>query len=166
MATVPALWSEEESEILKKLTKDGLSASLIAEQLPDRTRNAVIAKWHRLGLGGRGQPSVKATAQRFRPRLPSPVDTFTASFWAEMKRKAKPVDDLPVQIPEHAPQPLMLKLEDLGERSCRWPVGDPIIEPDKFGFCGHIKRFGSSYCPFHEDLSRKPTPVPRKKKAA
>lgn len=50
-------WSEERVEILKKLWLDGLSASQIAKQLGDVTRNAVIGKVHRLGLAGRASPS-------------------------------------------------------------------------------------------------------------
>src|SRR4029077_4343475 len=48
-------WSDERVEQLKKLWESGLSASQIAAELGNITRNAVIGKVHRLGLSGRAQ---------------------------------------------------------------------------------------------------------------
>ena len=42
---------------LAKLWAEGLSASQIAKELGEVTRNAVIGKVHRLGLSGRAKPS-------------------------------------------------------------------------------------------------------------
>lgn len=50
-------WTDERTELLTKLWRDGLSAPQIAKQLGGVTRNAVIGKAHRLGLGGRAEPS-------------------------------------------------------------------------------------------------------------
>ena len=41
-------WSEERVEVLKKMWLDGKSASEIAKELGEITRNAVIGKVHRL----------------------------------------------------------------------------------------------------------------------
>jgi len=49
-------WTDERVELLKKLWTDGLSASQIAAELGNVTRNAVIGKVHRLGLSGRAKP--------------------------------------------------------------------------------------------------------------
>ena len=46
-------WSEERVEVLKKMWLEGKSASEIAKELGDITRNAVIGKVHRLGLSNR-----------------------------------------------------------------------------------------------------------------
>ena len=43
-------WTDERVEMLKKLWSEGLSASQIAAQLGNVTRNAVIGKVHRLKL--------------------------------------------------------------------------------------------------------------------
>ena len=43
-------WSDDRVEQLKKLWEAGLSASQIAAELGNVTRNAVIGKVHRLGL--------------------------------------------------------------------------------------------------------------------
>ena len=53
-------WTTEKQEKLKKLWKQGLTASQIATELADTTRNAVIGKAHRLNLESRG-PSKKST---------------------------------------------------------------------------------------------------------
>ena len=50
-------WTEDRVEILSKLWAEGLSASQIAKELGEVTRNAVIGKVHRLGLSGRAKPS-------------------------------------------------------------------------------------------------------------
>src|SRR3954462_1051819 len=67
MIDAGATWTDERVEILKKLWTDGLSASQIANELGNVTRNAVIGKVHRLGLSGRAKsPSSSAP----RPRKP------------------------------------------------------------------------------------------------
>ena len=43
-------WSDERVAILKKMWLEGNSASEIAKELGNITRNAVIGKVHRLGL--------------------------------------------------------------------------------------------------------------------
>src|SRR5690349_23179268 len=48
-------WSDDRVEQLKKLWEGGLSASQIAAELGNVTRNAVIGKVHRLGLSGRAK---------------------------------------------------------------------------------------------------------------
>src|ERR1700733_15029070 len=58
-------WSDERVEQLKKLWESGLSASQIAAELGNVTRNAVIGKVHRLGLSGRAKsPSSAAPRAR------------------------------------------------------------------------------------------------------
>ena len=52
-------WSEERVEVLKKMWLEGKSASEIAKELGEITRNAVIGKVHRLGLSNRETKSVK-----------------------------------------------------------------------------------------------------------
>ncbi|WP_068318224.1 GcrA family cell cycle regulator [Polycladidibacter hongkongensis] len=48
-------WTAERVELLTKLWAEGLSASQIASELGNVTRNAVIGKVHRLGLSGRAK---------------------------------------------------------------------------------------------------------------
>ncbi len=55
-------WSEERVAVLKKMWLDGNSASEIAKELGNISRNAVIGKVHRLGLSNRDTNTAKAGA--------------------------------------------------------------------------------------------------------
>ncbi|MDY8108679.1 GcrA family cell cycle regulator [Fulvimarina sp. 2208YS6-2-32] len=44
-----------------------------------------------------------------------------------------------------------LTLVQLTERTCKWPVGDPMH--DDFHFCGNPSRDASPYCEFHAKLA-------------
>ena len=68
-------WTDDRVEILTKLWGEGLSASQIARELGDVTRNAVIGKVHRLGLAGRASPT--RPKSRIRHREPS---NFSSNF--------------------------------------------------------------------------------------
>ncbi|MDP6389717.1 MAG: GcrA family cell cycle regulator [Alphaproteobacteria bacterium] len=61
-------WTEARVERLRDLWNGGLSASQIAAELGDVTRNAVIGKAHRLGLSSRPSPIKRSAA---------PVTTLT-----------------------------------------------------------------------------------------
>lgn len=45
-------WSDENVQLLKSLWSDKKTIDQIAAQIPGATRNAIIGKIHRLGLGG------------------------------------------------------------------------------------------------------------------
>ena len=67
-------WSDDRVEQLKKLWEAGLSASQIAAELGNVTRNAVIGKVHRLGLSGRAKsPATAAPRQRKAARPAQPM---------------------------------------------------------------------------------------------
>src|SRR3954453_16508606 len=72
-------WTDYRVEQLKKLWEAGLSASQIAAELGNVTRNAVIGKVHRLGLSGPAKapsspapPPRKARPPPHRPPPPPP----------------------------------------------------------------------------------------------
>src|SRR5205814_8605326 len=73
-------WSDDRVEQLKKLWESGLSASQIAAELGNVTRNAVIGKVHRLGLSGRAKSPSSAAP---RPRKARPTQ--------QMMRVSRPV---------------------------------------------------------------------------
>ena len=50
--------------------------------------------------------------------------------------------------------PLRIKLLDLKECMCRWPIGDP--RSADFYFCGRQKQAGSSYCEHHSRIAIRP----------
>jgi GcrA cell cycle regulator len=47
-----------------------------------------------------------------------------------------------------------LVLTELTERTCKWPVGDPL--KDDFHFCGNESPDASPYCGYHQRLAYQP----------
>ena len=156
-------WTDDRVATLKKLWTEGLSASQIAKELGGVSRNAVIGKVHRLGLesrqkaGGKdgdGAPEVHedapeptATAQSAEPAVETqPAPQFEAANDSAPAMDGE--DDIVVPIP------LKLKLTELTERTCKWPIGDPMH--DDFHFCGHEADEGRPYCEYHSTLAFQP----------
>lgn len=148
-------WTPQRVEDLKKLWADGLSASQIAKELGGGlTRNSVIGKVSRLGLSGR------ITSPRPRlstPRVPKPRAVRQHKF------QSTPLPAAPDFVPE--PEPIsiddqLIPVEQrrttltLEARSCRWPVGDPVLDPANFFYCGADRTEGSSYCRHHDRRSK------------
>jgi GcrA cell cycle regulator len=164
------MWTEERSELLKKLWADGFSASQIAGRLGGITRNAVIGKVHRLGLATRPGTNLLCRPTRVprvrvqrteRPRIVRmaacaavepvqyelplfPITAVTSSA----APKQPPVIELTV------PAPLRVNLLDLKECMCRWPIGDP--HSSGFHFCGRQKAASGSYCEHHARIGTQP----------
>tara|TARA_Y100000294_G_scaffold136024_1_gene128835 strand:+ start:118 stop:549 length:432 start_codon:yes stop_codon:yes gene_type:complete len=118
-------WTKERIAKLQKMREKGSSASQIADELGDVTRNAVIGKAHRLGLSGR----------------PSPVKT--------QKKKPKPKAKAKYEGKKEKEQAITLLM--LTERICKWPIGHPG-EPD-FHFCGAKSTPGQPYCADHASIA-------------
>ncbi len=117
-------WTDERVALLKQLWGEGKTAAEIAKELGEGvTRNAVIGKAHRLKLSHRA----------------SPIQQNDNVKPAEPKKKLKPV---PVVKASKG-----VKLADLKERMCRWPVGDP--QNADFHFCGGQAVSGMPYCEEH-----------------
>ena len=82
-------WSDERVAILKKMWLEGSSASEIAKELGDITRNAVIGKVHRLGLSNRDtntskiESSITSAKKMVRRGRPPKVDK-------EEKKRGRP----------------------------------------------------------------------------
>ncbi len=152
-------WTSERVGLLKKLWNDGLSASVIAQQIGEATRNAVIGKVHRLGLAGRATTSRAPGASRpsslFRARSPSksirlrprPRRTSPPPATAARKtmgRAALPELGLAPEIP--------VTVQTLTGRNCRWPEGDPKLPG--FHFCGRQKtELRGPYCGAHAAIA-------------
>lgn len=163
-------WTDERVEKLKKLWSEGLSASQIAAQLGGVSRNAVIGKVHRLSLPGRAKAGGNATAARTpkhatsAPRAPNyaarvTTRTVTRPVGATLIREEVEMDTAEVVefVPARnsgVPVSRRLILTELTERTCKWPVGDPL--KDDFFFCGCDSSDTSPYCSFHAKLAYQP----------
>lgn len=152
-------WTDDRVEQLKKLWEAGLSASQIAAELGNVTRNAVIGKVHRLGLSGRTK-SPSSTVQRPRKARPAqhmvrvsrPVsrgNTALAQAF-EIELEADPIASDNV-----VPMSQRRSLLELSEATCHWPVGDP--SSPEFFFCGGKALTGLPYCAHHSRIAYQPT---------
>jgi GcrA cell cycle regulator len=129
------IWTDERIEKLKTLHAEGLSASKIAARLGGVSRNAVIGKVVRLGLGPlQGNHQVKSKvaivrAPRVRKAKPDPV---------KISELQEFMDRAPPPVVETIPKPksLELTLMELERNSCRWPEGERATTT----FCGHDDR--------------------------
>lgn len=122
-------WTDERVNLLKQLWGEGKTAAEIAKVLGDGiTRNAVIGKAHRLKLSSRLSPIQQNTSKKPKSEAAAP-------------RLVKPA----IKLPEF--KGMELKLEELKERMCRWPNGDPRDE--NFSFCGCEAIAGLPYCDAH-----------------
>ena len=158
-------WTDERVERLKELLLEGLSASQIAAELGEVTRNAVIGKLHRLGLSkndktksGNDTPDsecepcppthAKQTNDCDPDSSPAVDDISVKSV------KKKPVSPHIAFQPENEviiPISRKLKLLELTEQTCKWPNGDPAT--DDFYFCGEKPCGNGPYCEYHSKLA-------------
>lgn len=164
-------WTDERVELLKKLWGDGLSASQIATELGEVTRNAVIGKVHRLGLSGRA----KAAPVPARPRAAGPKPAGRPEGQAPRPQRpatigntalAADLDEAPDEAPAPAPVPQDnvvpitqgttqgCSIMQLTESTCRWPQGEPGTE--SFHFCGGKSNPGMPYCAHHARIAYQP----------
>lgn len=151
-------WTDERVEQLKKLWEAGLSASQIAAELGNITRNAVIGKVHRLGLSGRAKsPSSAAPRQRkARPashmvRVSRPAMRGNTALAQAFEMELAPD---PVAFDNVIPMGQRCNLLELTEATCRWPIGDPGASD--FFFCGGKPLTGLPYCPHHSRVAYQP----------
>ena len=129
-------WNSEKEEKLKKLWGKGNTASEIAQIIGGVTRNVVIGKAHRLNL------ATKSAFQKVKK--------------SKEERKSLASGDKKVSIKSRFKSILLDKnfepenpktLEELTEKTCKWPIGHPNEE--SFYFCGRSPIKGYSYCRLH-----------------
>jgi len=151
-------WTDERVEQLKKLWADGLSASQIAAQLGNITRNAVIGKVHRLGLSGRAKSPSSSAPRPRKPRSASHMlrisrpsmrgnTALAHAYEMELEPDPVPYDNV---IPIGQRRTLL----ELNEDTCRWPIGDPGSA--EFFFCGGNTVTSLPYCAYHSRVAYQP----------
>lgn len=175
-------WTDERVERLKRLWAEGLSASQIAAQLGGVSRNAVIGKVHRLNLPGRAKAGGSSSATRpakrpaqtqrpatfqNRPAANTTTRTVTRAAGSTMLKEEVEVEayeEVEVRRSLNVVVPISrrLALTELTERTCKWPIGDPM--KDDFHFCGCEIADSAPYCTYHAKLAYQP--VSERRKAA
>ncbi len=132
-------WTPEKEERLRHLWKKGHSGSQIAKMLGDTTRNAVIGKAHRLKLEAR------TTSKKSDPNITRDKKNNSTNFKPQkLGRKAR---FKALLLDKNFEQENPLKLEELTDQTCRWPIGHPHEE--KFYFCGRQALEKFPYCKLH-----------------
>jgi GcrA cell cycle regulator len=152
------LWTAETVEHLKRLALEGRSAAAIAAMLGVGSRNAVIGKASRIGikLNGGGRASARGETASARqaqwagvPRPEPGLGERSRAAALARVREVAPQDEREAGAPGEAEVGEMrrLRLEDIRDSACRWPLGDP--RSGEFAYCGLTPVEGHSYCAGH-----------------
>lgn len=163
-------WTEERTATARKLWDDGWSATEISKHLATHcgisvSRNAVIGKLHRMDAPPhpkpppRPKPGISATTHRAGSRNKGNGGGLAAKLRNQAGWRSRDTSQVkPPRIvaePPPAPvEPFMVKLMDLENGQCRFPIGDP--RNSDFGFCGHATAGPLSYCRYHATLTYQP----------
>ena len=133
-------WNEEKTEKLKKLWAEGHTASQIARMLGDSiSRNAVIGKAHRLNLAGRTQSRMISSPK---------INNSQYQKKANLQRRIRRPRGLRAIVIEKNFEPENpTTLENLTDKTCRWPIGHP--DERNFYFCGRTPMDDRIYCKLH-----------------
>ncbi|KQU96459.1 GcrA family cell cycle regulator [Devosia sp. Root105] len=138
-------WPDDAVELLKRRWNDGASGSEIAKEIGQGvTRNAVVAKVHRLKLAKRKNPSA---APKLRPpkRHGNAGQPQAAAILHNLTMRKLPT--LPLPLEDGVDVTHLIGLQQLTEHTCKWPHGDQLTP--EFGFCGAPSQAGSPYCQNH-----------------
>lgn len=138
------IWSAEIVEELRQMRAAGHTALRAAAMLNrkyglDITRNAVLGKWHRMGLSA-------PTAHRVGPKPPKPR---SAPFQFGKPTSTKALEPVPFKEVERAPiappheQKQFMELDD-ARKLCRYPHGLKA-----YSYCARPTVPGTSYCIDH-----------------
>ena len=135
-------WTPAQTDTLRRLWANGVSASLIALELGDGiTRNAVLGKVHRLKLPGRVEAKRKPRPSRAKkPEKKMIAATPTGQKVRKIAppkagNKSKPfligegpgqLDTQPLPLPREAftPLPGSVPVDLVRMTECKWPVGE------------------------------------------
>ena len=131
-------WTDEKVAKLKELWGKGNTASQIAEIIGGLSRNAVIGKAHRLNLSAKIKTRTASSNKKFEEfQLNQNPNSRKGR-----KNKFKSLIIEKDFEPENPKQ-----LEELDEKSCKWPIGHP--NEKNFYFCGRSSLKDFSYCKLH-----------------
>ncbi len=128
-------WTAEKEEKLRELWGKGKTASQIAQIIGEVSRNAVIGKAHRLNLA-------RKTINR------SAAVKNTNNLKSNNETKVSRRSRFKSLLLDKNFEPENPKtLEELNEKTCKWPIGHP--DEENFYFCGRHPIKGFSYCKLH-----------------
>jgi GcrA cell cycle regulator len=148
-------WTDERVSLLKQLWGEGKTAAEIAKLMGGGvSRNAVIGKAHRLKLSGRISPvQTNTRPETYVARgLQQPANQSrrpqVRNTTPKERSYVSPV--APPMVEDYMPGK-GVKLTELREATCRWPLGDP--KDENFRFCGCESVPGMPYCEHHARMA-------------
>ena len=134
-----SVWDEKKIQILKE-NWGTLTASALAEKIGGVSRNAVIGKAHRLNLSAKfnnktilNNPNIKKS-EKNNEVTKKRIGIRRSKFRSLLIEK-----DFEPENPR--------QLEELDEKTCKWPIGHP--DEKSFYFCGRSSLKDFSYCKLH-----------------
>jgi GcrA cell cycle regulator len=149
MSTTVETWNPDRVAQLRSFVGAGLTCSQIAAEI-GVTRNAVIGKIHRLGLGpGRpaAAPGRACPPRTRRPRLSSQRQMLRL-ISADTPHAGGAPEAGALDSAQHC------SLLELANGKCRWPVADQGLSGARgFVFCGNEAAAGFSYCAGHARMA-------------
>ncbi len=134
---IPTTWTPERIEQVRTMAANNFSASQIAAELGNVTRNAVIGIGFRKNIPFHSGNAVIAKKVKAVP-VPRPPRAFIPKVPIETEPEEPTVPDIAV------PEMLMLTFEELKPGDCRYPLGN-----SDFRFCGLPARENGPYCSGH-----------------
>ena len=152
-------WTQERINLLVKLWIGGKSASLIAKELGDITRNAVIGKVHRLGISNRdtilknGVSKEKILKKEvISKKICRPIKNIIEHKKITIRNPVLPTrpSRLKTSLSHQTPLSenyIIASILDLNEKTCKWPIGHP--NEAGFHFCGCTSVQSGPYCAYH-----------------
>ena len=150
-------WTDEMDAEIIRLRRDGEGCTQIGKRL-GKSRNAVIGRFHRLGLSQHRERSMADYTLRTRlekpkpaRKEPQPAGEALAAMRKRMKARAKTARPAPVEPRRWSGIPLVA----LTHSSCRYPVSG---EGAAMMFCGATKAEAGPYCHAHAIVCHSPVP--------
>lgn len=152
-------WTQERINLLVKLWIGGKSASLIAKELGDITRNAVIGKVHRLGISNRDTILKNGISKEkilkkdvISKKICRPVKNIIEHKKITIRNPVLPARPSRLKASASHQIPLsenyiIASILDLNEKTCKWPIGHP--DEVGFHFCGCTSVQSGPYCTYH-----------------
>jgi GcrA cell cycle regulator len=144
-------FSPSDDLVIREMAAAGKSSSEIGDVL-GRHKASVVKRARAIGasLDRKGGPKPGAA----NPLTIKARKTFLHAGNIAGKKESRANDpEFKHVTPVVAVEPLMVKLVDLKDSICRFPIGDPRNEA--FGYCGHRKEpgyFAGPYCAAHSRL--------------
>ena len=148
-------------EVLKRLYDEGATFSHMAAQIGDGcSRSACVGKAQRMGWtrsadieadnrAGARRKATRASVEAAKARRVSKPAKPRLSVISNRQVFAQPDEPRPPRafVPRFVDEPGSATILTIGDRMCRWPIGDP--QSDDFTLCGAYAHEGRVYCCAH-----------------